>query len=302
MESITVLMSTYNGEKYIEEQIDSILSQENVDISLIIRDDGSSDRTVDIINEYVKNDNRVSFYSGNNLGPAYSFLDLITEAPPASYYALSDQDDVWDSDKLYVAIEKLKHCDQEKPALYYSNLKVVDGDLNFIKNSHKIPLVQKDRYSFLVEPVVTGCTCVFNKAAKEKIECKKPEYISMHDTWIHMVCSFFGNVVYDFEPHIMYRQHGNNVIGAYNGGIMQVIKRVERLFDRNLQPRYYNAISFLRCYERDLSELDLCKIKKIARYKDSIKGRMSLLLDKDLHATSFSREVRNRLLIIVGLI
>lgn len=302
MESITVLMSTYNGERFIKEQIDSILCQENVDVSLIIRDDGSSDRTVDIINEYVKNDNRISFYSGNNLGSAHSFLHLITEAPSASYYALSDQDDVWDRDKLYVAIEKLKHCDQDKPALYHSNLRVVDGDLNFIKNSHTVPLVQKNKYSSLIEPVVTGCTCVFNKAAKEKIEGKKPEYVSMHDTWIHMICSFFGSVVYDFDPHIMYRQHGNNVIGAYNGGIKQSIKRIKRLFDRNLQPRYHNAISFLNCYENELSEMDLRKVNKLVHYKDGIKERMFLLFDKDLHATSFSRELRNRLLIIVGLI
>lgn len=102
--SVQVVMSTYNGEKYLKEQIDSILSQEGVDVRLYIRDDGSSDRTTDILASYQEHKN-VKIEKGNNLGFAKSFLTALDECDEADYYAFSDQDDVWEKDKLSTAIE-----------------------------------------------------------------------------------------------------------------------------------------------------------------------------------------------------
>lgn len=93
--SVQVVMSTYNGEKYLKEQIDSILSQEGVDVRLYIRDDGSSDRTTDILASYQEHKN-VKIEKGNNLGFAKSFLTALDECDEADYYAFSDQDDVWE--------------------------------------------------------------------------------------------------------------------------------------------------------------------------------------------------------------
>lgn len=119
--SVQVVMSTYNGEKYLKEQIDSILSQEGVDVRLYIRDDGSSDRTTDILASYQEHKN-VKIEKGNNLGFAKSFLTALDECDEADYYAFSDQDDVWEKDKLSTAIEILEEESQSTPLLYCSAL------------------------------------------------------------------------------------------------------------------------------------------------------------------------------------
>ena len=129
MRNILVLMSTYNGEKYLKEQIDSILAQKNVEVTIRVRDDGSTDGTIRILEEYQKC-GKLNWYSSTNMGPAKSFLDLVYNAPlKYDYYAFCDQDDYWKEDKLYKAIERLEHFD-DKPALYHCELEIVD------ENSH----------------------------------------------------------------------------------------------------------------------------------------------------------------------
>ena len=100
MDKVQVLLSTYNGEKYLQEQIESIIRQEDVEISLLIRDDGSCDKTIEIIENLKRKNSNIIYYSGNNLGPARSFMDLINKSGNFDYYAFSDQDDVWKSKKL----------------------------------------------------------------------------------------------------------------------------------------------------------------------------------------------------------
>ena len=217
-EHVTVLMSTYNGggdRNYIREQIESILNQKGVEVSLCIRDDGSTDNTVDIIREYAqKNDAITLINDGENLGACRSFLKLISTEMDSEYFALADQDDVWDEDKLAVAIEKLKELPSDKPALYYSNQRIVDMNGAFLRLSQNEPQVAKTPYGFLAEPLAVGCTCVYNRKLSEIAWKTKPTDYSMHDTWIYNAAAMFGNTVFDSEPHMNYRQHENNVIGT----------------------------------------------------------------------------------------
>ena len=111
---VSVLMSTYNGEKYLHEQINSILGQQGVEIHLLIRDDGSSDGTVEICKEYAKKYNQITFYQGENLGVGKSFLDLLKHAPDADYYSFADQDDVWLEDKIIRAVTMIKKAEYKK--------------------------------------------------------------------------------------------------------------------------------------------------------------------------------------------
>ncbi|MBR7166470.1 MAG: glycosyltransferase [Bacteroidaceae bacterium] len=104
---VQVLMSTYNGMQYIREQLQSIYAQQGVDLSLLVRDDGSTDGTLQLLDEE-QQAGRLSWYSGKNLGPAFSFWDLLHNAPEAPYYAFCDQDDVWDADKLAVAVAAME--------------------------------------------------------------------------------------------------------------------------------------------------------------------------------------------------
>ena len=300
--NILILLSTYNGDKYLPEQLRSLQMQEAVDVSILIRDDASTDNTRVFLESYCREHLNTKYYTGENKKPAQSFLDLIDKSGDFDFYALCDQDDVWDSDKLITGIKELKKLDNSRPNMYYSNLRIVDQDLQYIRESHSIPQVQKNKYCCLIEPMPTGCTMVFNRTTRDLIRGRIPEYCSMHDSWIYLVCQMFGASVYDFNAHISYRQHSANVIGAYNGGVKKLVERIKRLFDRNLQPRYKNAIYFLKCYDDILEGKDREKVLEVAGYKDSIVKRIRFLFDDELRALTFSRDLRNRLLIIFGLI
>ena len=131
MKTIEILMATYNGEKYLKEQIESLLNQKNVKISILVRDDCSTDNTQKILEEYQQK-GLLKWYTGEKLKAAFGFIDLINNASEAEYYAFCDQDDVWDNDKLDIAIKKLEKFDSQLPALYYCGQRLVDENLNFI--------------------------------------------------------------------------------------------------------------------------------------------------------------------------
>lgn len=302
MVSITVLLSTYNGERYMREQIDSVLNQTGVDVQILARDDGSSDKTMEILEEYAKNHTNFRYYSNKNLGPAKSFLDLVCHAPETEYYAFCDQDDYWDSDKLKVAVEMLQALPKDKPNLYYSNLRIVDENLTFFRNSHDTQLFNSNKYSALTENLCTGCTAVFNQTAKNMLSTHLPGDCTMHDTWIYILCKLLGNVVYDFEPHISYRQHGNNVVGAnLKKSSLSIYKdRIRRIFKKDLQPRYLNAKNFYACFGDYLTQEDQQAVLKIVNYKNSFRDRMRLLFDKDLTASSFYGNLRFKLHVLWG--
>ena len=136
MKKVLVLLSTYNGEKYIETQVNSVLKQKKVDVDIFIRDDGSKDGTVAVIEKL--NDSRISIFKEENKGATNSFFKLIKKTPlQYDYYALCDQDDYWEEDKLYAATVKLDNVDQTKPALYYSGQKLTDKNLQNI-SEHNI--------------------------------------------------------------------------------------------------------------------------------------------------------------------
>ena len=162
MKSVLVVMSAYNGEKYIQEQIDSILAQENVQVKLIIRDDGSVDNTLDIIKKNSANHNNVEYIAGENIGYKRSFYNTLTDSPDTyDYYAFSDQDDVWDKSKLIRAVEMLEN-ESNDIKMYASALRVVDQNLNFteINNYDKLKISYGSAMS---RQRIAGCTMVFNK-------------------------------------------------------------------------------------------------------------------------------------------
>lgn len=213
MTSVCVMMSTYNGEKYIKEQIDSIINQYGVDIKLVVRDDGSSDNTISILEEYEQK-GCLSWYSGNNAGPASSFLDLVQHVKENyDFYSFADQDDVWDRDKIDIAIKKIKEI-SAKYILYNSAVRVTDENLN----SLKIKFGPERIYNFQTELLrnnVIGCTVVFNKNLMEEVKKYIPETIPMHDQWIALIClGLGGEIILDENSHMDYRQHGDNAVGT----------------------------------------------------------------------------------------
>lgn len=224
--TVQVLMSTYNGQKYIKEQIDSILAQEEVEVTLLIRDDGSQDNTMDILNEYEKKYENVKVYTGNNLGACNSFFDLMKNGDKnALYYAFADQDDVWKKNKLKTAILKLQEY-ESLPALYCGSYELVNSELEKIGNNSN----KKRCSSFgnsLIECIYSGCTGVFNKKLLELTLKQLPKHAYMHDWWVYMVASAMGQVICDEKPCMLYRQHENNVLGGNSGKIKHIIRRIK---------------------------------------------------------------------------
>ena len=302
MKSVQILLSSYNGERFIREQLDSLLRQEGVKVSILVRDDGSRDATQAILEEYACGHETLRWYTGENLGPGGSFLDLLRRADPADYYAFSDQDDVWDADKLLCAVRMLEALPESGPAMYHSNLRIVDSELNFCRMSHSGSHQNTDRYSALVDPLATGCTMVFNRALAELVNSADTREVGLHDIWVTLLCSLFGTVVYDPEAHISYRQHENNVIGTYlhRKSPKLILKRIRRLFDKSLQPRWENATKLLRWYGDRLSPADREKVEEMANYRQNLKNRFKLLFDRDLHGFTAEREFCYRILILLG--
>jgi glycosyltransferase involved in cell wall biosynthesis len=213
LKKVSVLLATYNGEKFLDQQIKSIFEQTYSNVKVIVRDDLSADGTLIKLKKWSLSCNNFVYYCNTeNLGPADNFFSLLSDASINSdYFAFSDQDDIWHPDKLQRAVEKLDSIDPEVPTLYFSAVAYTDED------SKVIGLSALNRgLSFgnaLIENVITGCTIVINKSAKDLILKNKPKNPVMHDAWLYLLMSCFGKIIYDEKPSVLYRQHSNNYFG-----------------------------------------------------------------------------------------
>lgn len=289
--NILVLMSTYNGEKFIYEQINSILSQQDVSLTLLIRDDGSIDNTKNIIQHFVERyPGKIIYQEGANLGFAGSFTELLKIAfsryPNFNYFAFADQDDVWEPLKLFCAIQMLhsNSISDSIPITYCSNTKLVDVNLNFIKYAWKEGEVCITKPRSLIQNFATGCTMVFNKKAVELYVSNLPDDIKRHDALMCKICLFLGKVVYDNNSYIKYRQHTSNQIGM--PGIATRMKyRLRGKYKKSFfefQNRY-----FLRAYKNLLSLDDIMLISQVAYYKTNVFTRLSLLFNRKIRYGTF---------------
>ena len=224
--NIAILMATYNGAKYLEEQIDSILSQSSKQWHLYIHDDGSSDGTVELLNDYAgKYPEQVTVMDYPSQGGALQNFMSPLEKVEANYYMFSDQDDVWHQDKIKKEIERMYNEENVRtnkvPIIVYSDLFVVDAKLNKISDSFLTysgihPEFLTTFNELGASNLTTGCTMLFNHAVKEFV--RHPfTAATMHDAWITL-CTVKANGVlaYLSEPLIYYRQHGGNTLGAVN--------------------------------------------------------------------------------------
>ncbi|MGX7776514.1 glycosyltransferase family 2 protein [Streptococcus pluranimalium] len=214
---VNIVMSTYNGEKYLADQIKSIQSQTFEDWQLLIRDDGSSDNTPSIIRDMAKKDDRIHFINdgqNENYGVIKSFYHLV-KYDSADYYFFSDQDDVWLPEKIEVTLKRAQSETSAKPLLVYTDLKVVTEDLEVLQESMiksqshhaNTELVQE-----LTENTVTGGTMMINKALADKWQVY--DNLLMHDWYLALLAASLGKLVYIDQATQLYRQHEANVLGA----------------------------------------------------------------------------------------
>ncbi len=255
MGRVCILLSTYNGEKYLSQQLESLYAQTYKDTTIIARDDGSRDKTRAILQEYgVKVlDDRV------NVGVVGSFSKLLTNAIRTSdceYFMFCDQDDVWLEDKVEKTLHKMRQMQErhpKTPLLVHSDLEVVDENLQPICESfwryEGIDPATNDFSRLLMQNTVTGCTMMMSRDLA-KLSSPIPEGVAVHDWWLALVASKFGRIGFIREPLMRYRQHGKNSVGAQQFSILQVLQKARMVFYKQgyylakLQPSYDIAQAF----------------------------------------------------------
>jgi len=263
---ISILLASYNGEKYISELIESILSQTIQDFRLIICDDRSSDNTFSIVTEYAaKEPDKITVKQNdvNSGGAKTNFLQMMLEFKD-DYVMLCDQDDVWLPEKIEKSLAKIKEMEEEfginTPLLVHTDLTVVDDNLNVIAPSYE-KMSNKDfsitSLNFAVTMSnVAGCTAIYNRALAEYFQ-SVPTYFVIHDWWLSLTAAVFGHIGTVNEPTILYRQHGENASSAkrvlspkYIFYVLTHIKKMAAMIDDS----YKQAGAFLECYGDKISD------------------------------------------------
>ena len=229
---VVVLLSTYNGEKYLQEQLESIYNQTYSNIEILVRDDGSKDNTKNIL-QNAKQQNNVKLIMGENVGFVNSFFELLKQAPLADYYAFADQDDVWEKEKIQRAVETLeKNKNQTIPIMYYTNYDFYDENMEFVLHSKK-----RNKTHFLnslVECVNIGTATLMNEQARKKMLQYIPTNNCLgHDWWLYIICSAFGEVIYDDLPQVKHRMHRNNTSRCGESVLEKYIRRIKILLGDN---------------------------------------------------------------------
>lgn len=296
---VAVLMSTYNGEKYIREQIDSILSQSGeFDLDLWVRDDGSIDSTQNILREYTQQ-GKLQWYTGENLRSAHSFLDLVKKCKGYDYYAFSDQDDYWMPNKVQTGVNSLTNLDNSIPALYFANAELVGSNLEPWGRNVYVSVPRTDFETLCCAGGYLGCTMIFNSALAKKIQDKPmPGKILMHDFYVALLCSVFdGNILYDSKAYMKYRQHENNVIGVVKGSVMGRIKEICRKDEISIAEQ---AQTLLLLYEDDINERQANWIERISCYKKSMISQLMLSFSTRTHYMNLNMGIKLRLSILFG--
>lgn len=234
MSKVAILLATYNGQAYLQEQLDSIATQTESNWALWASDDGSTDQTIEILNKFATRfpSGQVNVLDGPKTGFANNFLSLIHNPEViAQHYAYADQDDVWLSDKLERALVFLEKTPTQTPALYCSRTEYVNENLVHIGCS----VDQQRPATFsnaLVQNIASGNTMVFNQATRSLLVSAGEELkISLHDWWTYLaVAACGGQVCFDRKPSLLYRQHANNVWGKNTGWINRYV-RIKKLFE-----------------------------------------------------------------------
>lgn len=285
---VKVLLSTYNGEAYLKQLLESLINQENVDISILIRDDGSTDSTLSIIDEFISRHSNIdiSLIQGKNIGYRKSFFELVRFANGADYYAFCDQDDYWLSDKLFSAVSLLSKELCTIPLLYTSNVIPVDSELKPLNNN----LFKENRVLEVCESfqksILPGCTFVFNERARNTIE-KFDGYCESHDWAIYCICNTLGKVVFDNNPKILYRLHGSNTIGQSENSFFEIVEKIKRFLKKSSCARSRFASDFFACYKAEVPIECRNSIKNLGDYRFSFLSKKKLLFDKNFKGIIF---------------
>lgn len=249
---VAVLISTYNGEKYIKEQLDSILNQTYKNIEIVIRDDGSKDSTVKVIKEYQSKHQNIILKEEENVGFIQSFFKLL-ELADADYYAYCDQDDFWFENKIELAVQELDKADNSKPNMVFGNSDYYNEKMEFLKKGE-----EHKTYSFknsLYECVAQGMTMTINKTTRDYILSNIPDKCLFHDWWTYMICTGLGEVFYNDQTVVKYRRFEKNATAEGQNFIKIFMWRIKKLIsDNGFKDIRIQQLEFKKMYYDKLSK------------------------------------------------
>lgn len=280
MKKVLILLSTYNGERFLLEQLESIVAQKGVETWVLVRDDGSNDATVEILRRYSEKNPRVDVRVGENKGYARSFIELMRIAraeyiEKVDFFGFADQDDVWKLDKLERAAKHLADCDF--PALYLSDVMMVDSGMRALGKLVATPSkLQGVAYDF-VDCFVLGCTFVFNvKLLDLVVRLTKEQVPPSHDRMVYLIARSLGKIIADANCTMLYRQHGCNVCGGARSENIPMMKRLRKLFYH--KSLIYEHLKVLEPIASAMRNEDATALMALLFSKRSLTGRISVVL------------------------
>jgi glycosyltransferase involved in cell wall biosynthesis len=273
-----ILLATYNGAHYLGEFLDSLVAQKGAEFEIFVRDDGSSDATLEVLRTYSGKLRITQIPASERKGPAFSFLALLQEAgQDFDAYFFADQDDFWHEDKLGRALRFLSGH-EDSPSLYFARVEYVDHQLRhlgFMPKSRHMGLPNA-----LVENIAMGCTIALNAKARELVLSAAPASVIMHDWWAYIVISAFGKVVADDFVSLKYRLHGTNTVGASIGWFQEYWKKFKRFMkrDRGIFRLSDQTRQLQQSYSKMLSPDQQDLIQMMLRGKQSFLARIRLAI------------------------
>lgn len=300
MPLVKILLSTYNGEKFLNEQLQSLRDQTYSNLIIEIRDDGSKDKTIEILNKSLTKMPNLKVSVGKNIGPMLSFFDLlaIEDDQDVMYYAFCDQDDIWMPTKIERAIEMLENYKSEEPLMYCSSYIIYNNISKKCYAGNRCKIIPGFQNA-LVENIAIGCSIVLNKSARNLLISKKPQNAVMHDAWCYLVVSALGTVLYDTYPSLYYRQHLSNVIGAKKS-IWEKWKKRIILFKENRESYSKQVKEFSSLFSSDIDEKKLVELN--AFLNNNVYFRLMAIFNAPFYRQSFLDNIIFKLLYLLYII
>ena len=275
---IEILLSTHDGERFLAEQLDSLLEQTLGGVEILARDDGSTDGTRAMLDGY-RRSGRLRWYGGERLGAARSFWRLLGDSGEADYYAFCDQDDVWDADKLEIAVRALERIGTDAPALYCGDVRVADAGMRIISEGMVKP-TPTDYPHALFKKIAPGCTYVFNHSARDLLRGYDAEAlgIGLHDWTALQIVACFGRVIFDETPHMRYRQHGDNAIGAHRRTALSLLRKLPAFWSGPMKnSRERQALRLERAFGEKMTAENRALTAMLAHYRSDKAQKRALL-------------------------
>lgn len=266
---IAVLLATYNGERYLPELLESLIKQSVQNFCCFVHDDGSKDETVKILEDYCSRyPQRFVMVEGESTGGAKSNFMYLMNQVQADYYMFCDQDDVWLPEKVKMSYDLIEKQKIDIPTVVYTDLKIVNSNLNLIDSSYYHYTGKNPSRNSLIDllkcNVTVGCTMMINRVLRDKaLQVSNLDNIFMHDWWISLIASISGQLIFLNEQTILYRQHGDNSVGAIKKK-KNIEKVVQYVNYREMikKKKYYVQRPRLFCKELSKVVNQECEVKK----------------------------------------